>query len=339
MYAIEVKAAPEGRRDRLVPLWAQAHLQAVRAAQEGGRAPLAVVVAPRVPVSVAEELERFAAECAPGAALGVVDFAGFSRFRGLGLEGLDAEAHESADVRRLVRPKRVGSADLFTDLNQWMLKVLLAPELPQHLLAAPRGQYRNASQLARAAGASAMSASRFLRQLEREGYLDKSASRLRLVRREALFDAWQASAGRRVEELPMRFLVPGNPQAELQRILREHHEEKRACLGLFAAAEALGLGIVAGVPPHVYVPRLELAVDLASKNVVPVEPGEMPAFILRQPSAPASVFHGAVNIRGVWVSDVLQIWLDAASNPSRGEEQADFIRRKVLFSVIRPEGY
>jgi hypothetical protein len=215
-----------------------------------------------------------------------------------------------------------------------MLKLLLAPELPERLLAAPRAQYGNASPLAQAAGASVMSASRFLRQLEREGYLERSASQLRIVRRQELFDGWQALASRRVEELPMRFLLPGNPRAALERMLREHHEEKRACLGLFAAAEALGLGIVAGVPPHVYVPRIGPAVYMGWKNVVPAGPGERPDFMLRRPAAPTAVFHGAVAVKGMWVSDVVQVWLDVASSASRGQEQADFLRRKVLAPVF-----
>ena len=45
------------------------------------------------------------------------------------------------------------SAPLFSDLNQWMLKILLAPPLiPEGFLLAPRERYRNASQLAEAAG-------------------------------------------------------------------------------------------------------------------------------------------------------------------------------------------
>lgn len=78
------------------------------------------------------------------------------------------------------------SGQFFSDLNPWMLKVLLAPELPEALLSAPRGQYRNASQLARAANVSVMSAFRFVRQLQREGYLHESAPNLNLVRREDL---------------------------------------------------------------------------------------------------------------------------------------------------------
>src|SRR5476651_755365 len=46
-YAVEVKAAAEGRSDRLIPLWAQACLQAVQAAGED-YPPLAIVAAPRI---------------------------------------------------------------------------------------------------------------------------------------------------------------------------------------------------------------------------------------------------------------------------------------------------
>ena len=71
--------------------------------------------------------------------------------------------------------------NLFSDLNQWMLKVLLAPEIPEHLLSAPRGEYRNASELAAAARVSKMSAHRFVQQLQERGYLEASSRRLVLV--------------------------------------------------------------------------------------------------------------------------------------------------------------
>jgi hypothetical protein len=46
------------------------------------------------------------------------------------------------------------------------------------------------------------------------------------------------------------------------------------------------------------------------------------------------VFRAAVQLDGVAISDVLQIWLDVSAHPSRGEEQADLIRRKVLAQII-----
>src|SRR3954453_7694792 len=250
-YSVEVKAASEGRSDRLIPLWSQAWLQAVHASGKGQR-PLAVVAAPRIPARVAEQVLQFAAEYAPEAAAGVVDFAGLRAFRGDRLDDLNREAaHKPAAVRAV--PGH--SSNLFSDLDQWMLKVLLAPELPENLLSAPRGRYHNATQLARAAHVSVMSAFRLVQQLQRDGYLHESKAYLSLVRREDLFRHWQAAAARRVKEAPMRFILRGDPEIELRRMLRGG----RACLGLFAAASALHLGFVEGVPPYVYVQRLSPA--------------------------------------------------------------------------------
>ena len=103
---------------------------------------------------------------------------------------------------------------------------------------------------------------------------------------------------------------------------------------MFAAADALGLGLVSGVPPHVYVPRLEVAGAAAWKNVRPVGPGEQPDFILRRASAAQSVLRGAVRSNGVAASDVLQVWLDVSNHPARGREQAAHIRRRVLEPLI-----
>lgn len=328
-YAVEVKAAAEGRRDRLIPLWSQAYLQASSAADDQHR-PLAVVAAPRIAPRVAEQVLQFAERHAPDAAAGVIDFAGLRMFQGPHLEDLDSE-----EIQLHLMEERRGSVespDLFSDLNQWMLKVLLAPELPPNLLSAPRDHYRNASQLAQAAKVSNVSAYRFVNQLRRDGYLHESARHLDLVRREDLFHNWQVSAAaRRIKEVPMRFLLRGNQDVELRRMLRSH----RACLALFAAAEALKVGFVHGVPPHVYAQHLDRAGVAAWKNVVRAEPNEAPNLIVRQASFPHSIFRGAVNVDDVMVSDILQVWLDVSSHPSRGKEQAEVIQRRILDPVIR----
>ena len=134
-------------------------------------------------------------------------------FRGPRLEEMNAQAGDlPSAARRSVR----GSGNLFSDLNQWMLKVLLASEVPNGLLSAPRGQYRNASQLARAANVSVMSAFRFVQQLQHEGYLHESSPYLRLVRREDLLSRWQILSVRSIREVPMRFVLPGDVQAHLR---------------------------------------------------------------------------------------------------------------------------
>jgi len=327
VYAVELKAGSEGRSDRLIPLFAQAALQVMRGASKNAL-PLAVVSAPKIPRPAACQVLEFAANYAPNVAVGVFDSEGLRMFRGPNLDDLNAEppllspAVRSGAVRQ--------SRHLFSALNQWMLKVLLAPELPEHLLSAPRGRYRNASQLARAAQVSVMSAFRFVQQLQEEGYLHESASSLELVRRQHLFVRWQASSDRSVREVRMRFRLPGDSQMQLRKVLGSG----RACLALFAAADALKLGFVQGVPPHVYVERVQPSSLAAWKNLRPCEAGEQPDVLLRQAPAPSSIFRGMVRPDGVAASDVLQVWLDVASHPARGQEQADLIRQRVLDPII-----
>jgi hypothetical protein len=312
-----------------VPLFAQAVLQAQRIAGQNVT-PLAIVAAPKIPPRAAEHVLRFAEDYAPGVAVGVIDFEGFRVFRGPRLEGFDAEPPQRMGVaalaRRRLQPRQ--SAHLFADLNQWMLKVLLAPELPGHLLSAPRAQYKNASQLARAARVSIMSAYRLVEQLQDGGYLHESASHLSLVRRSHLFERWQAAV-KPVKEVPMRFLL-GDVRAQLRGMLAPG----RACFALFAAADALKLGFVEGVPPYVYVQRIQPADLLAWKTLRPCAPGEPPHVVIRQAPAPQSIFRGMVQPEGIASCDVLQVWVDVASHPSRGREQADHIRHRVLDSVI-----
>lgn len=331
-YVVELKAASEGRSDRLIPLFAQAALQLMRCADR--KAPgLAVVSAPRISAHAAEQVLAFAAQYVPDdVAVGVFDFEGLSMFRGPYLEDLNGKAVVPG-FRERSRPL-VESHNLFSDLNQWLLKVLIAPELPEHLLSAPRGRYSNASQLARAAQVSVMSAFRFLQQLQEQGYLHESSSPIDLVRRPDLFARWQASSDRPVREAQMRFRLPGDPKAQLRKVLGSG----RACLGLFAAADALGLGFVHGVPPHVYVQRVQPSSLAAWKNLRRCEPGEPPDVVLRQARSPQSVFRGMVRPDRGAASDVIQVWLDVAAHPARGLEQADLIRKRVLAPIIgKPE--
>jgi len=347
-YMVEVKGAPEGRRDRLLPLLALAILQAQVIARRSpeASAPLAVVGAKRVHDSLAGGMERFVQEYAPGVALGLIDLEGFQWFHGPGLERLNAR-RERAAQRLRVRTPEVAS-HLFSDLNQWMLKVLLAPQIPPDLLASPRAEYRNASQLAAAAGVSMMSAFRFVRQLRVERFLDESAPPLRLVRLDELLRRWQAANLRPVREVAMRWVLRRNPAHQIHDALRAHAPEQstpsgrsrrdqaitaRACLGLFAAANALGLGLVHGVAPHIYVERLETSA-LQRLGLSLEAPVSSPDVYIRVPATPESVFRGAVRRDSLPACDVLQVWLDAAAHPARGIEQADMIYRHVLRPLL-----
>ncbi len=132
----------------------------------------------------------------------------------------------------------------------------------------------------------------------------------------------------------MRFVLPGNAQAQLRKAL---NGGGAACLALFAAADVLQLGFVSGVPPYVYVDRLRPSRLADWKGLRACAPGEAPDVIVREAPAPQSVFRGAVNADGIAACDVLQVWVDVAAHPSRGREQADLIRRRVLRQVIEGE--
>jgi hypothetical protein len=213
-----------------------------------------------------------------------------------------------------------------------MLKILLANEIPENLLSAPRINCRSGAELAAAAGASAMSASRFLQQLRNEGFLDEDSLGPYLVRREDLFERWRAAALRPAPEMSLRFVLRAPVREQLQELIAK--QSGAACLGLFAAAEELKFGHVSGVPAHVFVPKFPQSDDRKWRSVRPASPGDTPDLILRQAAFPRSMFRGAVHRDGSLASDVIQTWLDVGSHPTRGAEQADLIYAKFLRQVV-----
>ncbi len=339
-YIVEVKTASEGRPDRLVPLLSQAILQARAYAQASVEpaVPLAIVAAPVISPNAANSLKSFLAEFAPDAVVGILDHQGFRHFVGPGLENLNAAPSRAARRQKLPSPE---SAYLFSDLSQWMLKVLLAPLVPEDLLRAPRREYRNASELAAAAEVSVMSAFRLVRQLRQEGFLDKNEEPLRLVRRKELLRRWQAAHLRGVPELPLRWIIPVKNERQLPAALRAYRVQPnqkrehtpRICLGLFGAAESLGFGFVHGVPQHFYLEGLDRNV-LQRMGLSPEGGEQRPDVYVRVPSFRESVFRAAIIRDGVPVTDILQVWLDVGSHPTRGEEQAEEIHHRVLAPIF-----
>ncbi len=329
-YVVEIKALAEGRADRVIPLLSQAILQAQANALVADNAqPLAVIYVENASQSLAKQVGSFVEQYAPNVAAGLVSKNGLRYFRGAGLEALNGEPGEARWNGGAPSNQPV---NLFSDLNQWLLKVLLAPEIPDHLLQAPRQKYQSGAELAEAAQVSPMSASRFLQQLRNEGYLDDASRQITLVRRTELFRRWRSAVMRPSPELPMRFLIRSPVEQQIRGLLAKHEGE--ACLGLFSAADALRLGHVSGVPPYIYLPKLPQPDDKQWRALAIASPAEMPDLIVRQALSPKSVFRGAIDADGLSVSDVIQVWLDVANHPSRGEEQADLIYEKVLRSVI-----
>jgi hypothetical protein len=346
-YVVEIKRSSEGRRDRVIPLLSQAILEAQAFAKQFSEpvVPVAVVGAEHLPPVVVDSVQRYADRVAPQMVVGLVDAAGLRAFWGHGLEILNARPSSKENrARRQIAGQPL--PQLFSDLNQWMLKILLAESIPEGLLSAPRSRYRNPTELARAAEVSVMSAVRLVRQLENDGFVDPDEDVLGLARIPELLGRWSARR-ESVRELPVRWLVKrdrsalagliksysagspsvGNPPAGRRR-------QPRACIGLFAAADALGFGFVHGVPPHIYMERFEPAV--LEKWGLSLEGAEhSPDAFIRIPANPEAVFRAAVVKDGVPCADILQVWLDVSEHPSRGRAQADEIARRALGPLLR----
>lgn len=346
-YVFEIKRASEGRRDRVIPLLSQAALQAAYVSNQlpGKPFPVAVVVANYLPEPIAEQAKASLRKLAPHVAVGLMDSEGFRSFSGFDLEFLDSERRPGSAVSS--RKLRAHAPQLFSDLNQWMLKVLLAPAIPESYLSAPRGHYEGASQLSAAAGVSVMSAFRFVQQFSKEGFLEQSSGRLRIVRAKELVNLWLGAGQKRNLEVPMRLILQRGKGAlasalhsyisasdispSQRRKSRNELPSKhpRACLGLFAAAEQLGVGFVHGVEPHVYVERMNQELmsllGLSAKGV-----DNQADVYVRVPVNRESVFRGVVLKDGVPSSDIVQVWLDVSGHPSRGKEQADLIYGRIL---------
>ena len=350
-YAIELKWSSEGRRDRLIPLLSQAVLEARAMARRfrGPVVPVAVVAAGRVTPAAAEQVKRFAAQFAPETGIGIIDAQGLCIFAGHGLEALDRQPLQP--IRR-PKPAPQRLTNLFSDLNSWMLKILLGQSIPESLLSIPRARFRNASQLARAAGVSVMSASRFVRQLETEGFLNERAEHLELVRVKDLLSRWVAANQTAFRDIPARWIIKRDERHLLAAVKSYYSRSDatagvsarvprgaprgvplRCAAGLFAAANALGFGFVQGVPPYIYLERPDL--DVIRRLGLSVEnAGRRADAYIRVPTNREAVFRAAVIRDGLPVSDILQVWLDVSTHPARGREQAGEIRKRVLGPLL-----
>jgi hypothetical protein len=348
-YVVEIKRSSEGRSDRVIPSLSQAILEAQAFARQFPETvvPIAVVAAEQLPPAVVDSVRRYADRVAPQMVVGLVDMAGLRAFWGHGMEILNARPSSNSKedrARRLIARKPL--PQLFSDLNQWMLKILLAESIPEALLAAPRSRYRNPTELARAAGVSVMSAFRLVRQLENDGFVDLDEDLLTLARIPELLTRWSARR-ESAREVPVRWSVKrdrsalagllksyaaarpsvGNPTAA-------HRRHPRACIGLFAASEVLGFGFVHGVPPTIYMDRFDPAL-LEIWGLSLEGAAHSPDVLIRIPANPEAVFRAAVVKDGVPCADILQVWLDVAEHPSRGRAQADEIARRVLGPLLR----
>ncbi len=326
-YVVELRVAREARRPELPALLADAITRARAGAAAHGARPLGVVGAPSLSRAWRQELAAYAERFFPGEAWGLVDGAGGLVLLAPGLEALSSEPEPprgDASMKVVARP------DPFSDLGQWMAKVLLAPDLPERYLRAPRARAAGPKVLAEIAGVSLPTASRYASRLRELGFLAEGPAGLRLIRREALLAEWRQASRTLAQDLGCRWLIPeSDSPRQLRRALQGRGAGPRLALGLFAACEQLGLGFVRGAPVHLHVEAASAEL-LETLGLAPVAPGERVDVFLRVPRFPEAIFRGAVDVEGVPTADVIQCWLDVSGHPVRGTEQAEQLYQRVL---------
>ncbi|MDK0996824.1 RpiR family transcriptional regulator [Burkholderia sp. OKR4-1] len=331
-YVGVVKAFNNGRADYVTGAFAQAVLEARKHARDHHVRPAVLIWAGSLSPSLIDRLSAFHDEYGNGEPFAVLSGDGrrFVKFPGFEIDEDEATPSlRSRRIRSTQQPRLV-----FSDLNQWMLKCLLAVDIhhSERLISTMPTLIKSATELAQVALVSVMTATRLVNALREEGFLETvpfhNAPYLKVVQRRKLAKRWKAEYQRSPSAVAMKFLRPGGGDAQVQKWARKHG----GAMGLFAAADLLGFGHVHGVPPAVWVSSLDEAVH--SKELRRAKEGERPDLILQQPSFPQSLARGSITRDNVRVTDIIQTWLDVSSHPSRGVEQAEELEHGILASVV-----
>ncbi|WP_414440348.1 helix-turn-helix domain-containing protein [Burkholderia sp. 22PA0106] len=324
-YHAVLKALTEGRADRAIPLFSQALLEsrAYANARHDRSRPAVILWVGAASPALVKKLVSFQKQYGNGEPLAILsDVPLYADFPEL-------EAEEPpVSVRR--SSHSAPPTLVFSDLAQWMLKLLLAADIKrENLISAPGKTYLTATELAREAGVAVMTATRLINALKEEGLVE-FAPHLRIVQRRKLAHRWKATYVKPSASVPMKFLVAGVP--EEQQLRKTLKREAGATLGQFAAANALRVGHVHGAITTLWVP--DLAAAEGWRGLKRARDGERPDLILKQHPYPQSLLRGRVMCDGVWVSDIIQTWLDVSADPTRGAEQAAELEHGVLAKVV-----
>jgi hypothetical protein len=226
------------------------------------------------------------------------------------------------------QPQRPGNrrGALFSDLNRWMLKLLLLRDAPAPYEAPFRGEVANPTQLGRAAQVSVETAHQFVRAFADRDFLRVERGDLKLVRRKELLEALLAEE-RQASPVWTHARLADGGTFDLDRMLASRSADGiaiggfEACrrYGLLHTAPGVPLLLLEG-PPNALVAAWVL--DCCGPREAQI--------VFAEPRYRASVFRAVARVGGVRVVDLLQAALDVAPVPGRGFEQAEFVVAEIL---------
>lgn len=228
-------------------------------------------------------------------------------------------------------PRRVAGSThrgrIFTDLNAWLLKVLILNRAPERHRLQTHGRVTTQAELARIAGVSTYTVNRLVQLLVERGHLANPRD-LTVLSVERLLTDWIADAvGRIHDRRPARSIFGDGDSWE---VLLRRQLPGRAALGGFHAATLLGVSIrSARATPEVHIDG-DADTWLAALDLEPCAEAEA-QLILTCTATPESVFRAAAPLHAspVPVVDLLQVALDVADRPARGTEQTEHVVQLV----------
>ncbi len=286
--------------------------------------PLAVVIVPSVGHKTVAAVRGFMSSYMEGAAWALVDQAGNAR---VSIPALAIDVDRSVARVDRVQAGRT-SVSLFSDLNRWLLKILLLADVPEHLWGGPRQAVVSNPELGRVAGVSPEMVRRFVTAFQDRDLLRQTSEGLRLVRRSALLELWRADQTLTARPaVAVRRLIAGSGSVSDLAGLPGFAD--LAVVGGFEACRYLGL-------LHTFAPRqVEVYVTVPVSEALrrfgleKCSPADADIWLLPTRRS-RSVLGGRLIVDGIPVVDAFQAALDVLRHPGRGREQSDYIVNEVL---------
>ncbi len=184
----EIKQAKSASIEAVIGLIASSTLRTQHMLDADERQiPLAMAIIPRVGGKTKREIERFMSNNAPGCGWGLTDSSGATR---MVIPQLNVDIDEPGVIGSRASWRSPPSRQLFSDLNRWMLKVLLLRDAAPALWNGPRADIATPTELHRVANVSVAKAHQFCHAFEGAGFLFRGQRGLAIVRKKTLMETW-----------------------------------------------------------------------------------------------------------------------------------------------------
>lgn len=260
-------------------------------------------------------------------AWGIIDYGGRLYFRDpLNDKIIDQVAEiPFADREVAVDSKKGPPLRLVSDLNLWMLKILILRKVPEPHWQGPRDRIMNPTHLGRVANVSIPTAHTFVRSLMEMGHIERSRNGLRLIRQKDLLSfVFLVLRQRQPSLVPVRSIF--GMENDWSKIAANC--PRRYALGGFLAVDQHGVRHGTGGQPWLHIEGSESEYLSALQYDVCTETEA--EFYIAKPRYEQAVFRGAVSMGELKVVDLLQTALDVVHQQPRGLEQAEFIIDRIM---------